>query len=51
MRCKHLKDKEIIAGFGSKLIRSFSRKIEGELSINSKNGTAVTIRIKNFKRA
>ena len=44
-------DNEVASGFGTKLIRSFTRKLEGELKIVTENGTAVEILIKNFKRA
>jgi two-component sensor histidine kinase len=39
------------AGFGTKLIQSFTRKLEGELHISSENGTNVEILIKNYKVA
>lgn len=38
-------------GFGSKLIKSFTRKLEGDLSITNENGTKVYLRIRNFKSA
>ena len=46
-----LGDKEVLPGFGTKLIKSFTRKLEGELNIYSENGTTVEILIKNYQRA
>ena len=43
--------KDVEGGFGTKLIRSFARKLEGEISISGEDGTAVEIRIKNYKVA
>lgn len=45
-----LNDK-VSAGFGSKLVRSFARKLQGELTMNTDNGTSVEIAIKNYKVA
>lgn len=39
------------AGFGTKLIQSFARKLEGELTIESDQGTATEILIRNYNRA
>ncbi len=38
-------------GFGTKLIHSFTRKLDGEMKIRSENGTTVEILIKNYKVA
>ena len=46
-----MKNKDLVGGFGTKLIRSFARKLQGEVSMKGTDGTSVEIRIKNFKRA
>ena len=46
-----IEDVGSMKGFGTKLIRSFTRKLDGELVVDGDEGTAVYIRIKNFKRA
>ena len=46
-----LQNSEAASGFGTKLINSFTRKLEGELTIKSEKGTSIEILIKNFKRA
>lgn len=38
-------------GFGTILINSFTRKLDGELQVSSENGTKVEILIKNYNRA
>jgi two-component sensor histidine kinase len=46
-----INDEMIETGFGTKIIRSFARKLEGQLSIKNDQGTSVELLIKNYVRA
>jgi len=44
-------DEKVVTGFGTKLIQSFTNKLDGEMNIKSDNGAVVEIVIKNYQAA